>query len=35
VEVVLPPWTAETLLGLALIEKSFGGGVTVSVTVVV
>ena len=33
VEVVLPPCTAETLLGLALIEKSFGAGVTVSVTV--
>src|SRR3989442_4255883 len=26
VEVVLPPWAAETLLGLALIEKSLGGG---------
>src|SRR3989442_1682923 len=26
VEVVLPPWAAETLLGLALIEKSEGGG---------
>jgi hypothetical protein len=33
VEVVLPPCTAETLLGLALIEKSLGAGVTVSVTV--
>src|SRR5207253_1444138 len=34
VDVVLPPWTAETLLGLALIEKSLGAAVTVSVTVV-
>jgi len=36
VEVALPPCTAETLEGAALIEKSFGGGgaVTVSVTVV-
>src|SRR3989442_3146198 len=32
VDVVLPPWAAETLLGLALIEKS--EAVTVSVTVV-
>src|SRR3989442_6737737 len=32
VEVVLPPWAAETLLGLALIEKS--EAVTVSVTAV-
>src|SRR2546427_69694 len=29
----LPPWAAATLLGLALIEKSVGAGVTVSVTV--
>jgi len=37
VELAGPPWTAETLEGVALIEKSFGGGgaVTVSVTVVV
>ena len=35
VDVALPPCTAETLLGLALIEKSLGAGVTVSVTVVV
>jgi hypothetical protein len=35
VDVAVVPWTAETLLGLALIEKSFGAGVTVSVTVVV
>src|SRR2546428_11579723 len=34
VDVVLPPWTAETLLGLAVIEKSLGAAVTVSVTVV-
>src|SRR5439155_369383 len=34
VDVVLPPWTAETLLGLALIEKLLGAAVTVSVTVV-
>jgi len=36
VEVAVPPWTAETLEGVALIEKSFGGGgaVTVRVTVV-
>src|SRR5437667_12485798 len=34
VDVALPPCTAETLLGLALIEKSLGAGVTVSVTVV-
>jgi hypothetical protein len=33
VEVVLPPCTAETLLGFALIEKSLGGAVTVRVTV--
>jgi hypothetical protein len=33
-EVVLPPCTTDTLLGFALIEKSFGAGVTVSVTVV-
>src|SRR5437899_2032624 len=35
VDVALPPWTAETPLGLALIEKSLGAAVTVSVTVVV
>src|SRR5207245_2441799 len=34
VDVVLPPCTAETLLGLVLIEKSLGAAVTVSVTVV-
>ena len=35
VDVTLPPWTADTLLGFALIEKSLGAGaVTVSVTVV-
>ena len=34
VDVALPPWTAETLLGLAPIEKSFGAAVIVSVTVV-
>ena len=35
VEVALPPCAAETLFGLALIEKSLAGGaVTVSVTVV-
>ena len=34
VEVALSPCTAETLVGLALIEKSFGGGLTASVTVV-
>ena len=34
VDVVLPPWTADTLLGLALIEKSLGAAATVSVTVV-
>jgi len=34
VDVPLPPWTADTLLGFALIEKSFGAAVTVSVTVV-
>jgi len=34
VEVVLPPCTAETLLGLALIEKSLGAAVTVNETVV-
>jgi hypothetical protein len=33
VEVALPPWTAETLVGLAPIEKSLGGAVTVSVMV--
>ena len=33
VDVVLPPCTAETLLGFALIEKSLGAA-TVSVTVV-
>jgi hypothetical protein len=36
VEVALPPWGALTLLGLALIEKSDGGGaLTVRLTVVV
>ena len=34
VDVALPPWTADTLAGLALIEKSLGVAVTVSVTVV-
>lgn len=34
VDVALPFWGAETELGLALIEKSFGAAVTVSVTVV-
>jgi hypothetical protein len=34
VDVALPPWTADTLLGFALIEKSLGAAVTVSVTVV-
>jgi len=34
VDVALPPWTADTLLGLALIEKLLGAAVTVSVTVV-
>ena len=34
VDVALPPCTAETLPGLALIEKSLGAAVTVSVTVV-
>src|SRR3989442_4993570 len=35
VEVVLPPWAAETLLGLAVIEKSeAGGALTVHVAVV-
>src|SRR2546422_366151 len=34
VDVALPPWTAETLLGFALIEKLLGAAVTVSVTVV-
>ena len=34
VDGALPPCTAETLLGLALIEKSLGAAVTVSVTVV-
>ena len=34
VDEALAPWTAETLLGLALIEKSLGAAVTVSVTVV-
>ena len=34
VDVALPPCTADMLLGLALIEKSLGAGVTVSVTVV-
>jgi hypothetical protein len=34
VDVALPPWSADTLLGFALIEKSFGAAVTVSVTVV-
>ena len=34
-DVALPPCTADTLLGFALIEKSFAtGAVTVSVTVV-
>jgi len=35
VDVALPPWTADMLVGLALIEKSFGAAETVSVTVVV
>jgi hypothetical protein len=30
VEVPLPPWTMETLVGLELIEKSFAGGAIVS-----
>jgi len=34
VDVALPPWTADTLAGFALIEKSLGVAVTVSVTVV-
>jgi len=34
VEVAFPPCTADTLLGLAPIEKSLGAAVTVSVTVV-
>src|SRR5206468_3655427 len=34
VGVGLPPWTADALLGLALIEKLLGAAVTVSVTVV-
>src|SRR6266550_1313533 len=35
VEVPEPPWAIETLVGFALIEKSFAtGAVTVSVTVV-
>ena len=34
VDVALPPWTAGTLAGFALIEKSLGAAVTVSVTVV-
>src|SRR2546425_1251251 len=34
VDVALPPWTADTLLGFAPIEKSLGAAVTVSVTVV-
>jgi hypothetical protein len=34
VEVALSPCTADTLFGLALIEKSLGGAVTVKVTVV-
>jgi len=34
VDVALPPWTADTLLGLAPIEKSLGAAVTVSVTLV-
>src|SRR5207245_11456826 len=34
VDVALPPWTADTLLGLAVIETCWGGAVTVSVTVV-
>src|SRR2546425_13115467 len=33
-DVALPPWTADTLAGFALIEKSLGAAVTVSVTVV-
>src|SRR5439155_6881783 len=34
VDVALPACTEETQLGLALIEKSLGAGVTVSMTVV-
>jgi hypothetical protein len=35
VDVPLPPWTTDTVLGVALIEKSFAGGaVTVSITAV-
>jgi len=34
VDVALPPWTADTLAGFALIEKLLGAAVTVSVTVV-
>src|SRR5438093_13532433 len=33
VDVALPPWTADTLAGFALIEKSLGVAVPVSVTV--
>src|SRR5207248_1238775 len=33
VEVPLWPWTKERLVGLALIEKSFGGGAAVTVKV--
>jgi len=35
VEVALPPWTAETAEGFALIEKSLGGGGAMIVTVTV